>query len=150
MALARDGICLGNLLRAPFRRAPIEHLALVDEIAHRPRGFLNGRLGVGPMAEVEIEIIDLEPFQRLVAGLHDMLAAQPFLIGLLAAPKDFAGDKKRIARPVLLAKDISHHRLGTAAGVSLGVVEEIDALVVGRGHQVSGDIVANLLTEGDP
>jgi hypothetical protein len=46
---------------------------------HGPYRLLDRRFLVGPVAELEVEIINLEAFQGLMAGFNDMLMAQPFL-----------------------------------------------------------------------
>ena len=102
------------------------------------------------MTEVEIEILDLQPVQRVVARLHDMLAAQALLGGEASAPENLARNQEGLVRPAHLPQDIAHDRFGAARSVGLRVIEKINALIVSRLHQVGGDIVADLLTERDP
>src|SRR5690606_30784214 len=49
-----------------------------------------------------------------------------------------------------VADHITHHPFGTALGIDLGVVEEIDPVVPCRGDQVAGLAAADLVAEGDP
>ena len=122
----------------------------MDEVAHGPDGFFNRRVRIGPVTEEKIEIVDLQAMERVVARGHDVLAAQSFLVGQPAAPENLARDEIRFMRPAHLLEDVAHDDLGAARRIGLGVVEEIDAAVVGGLHQVGRDFVRNLLPEGDP
>jgi hypothetical protein len=79
-----------------------------------------------------------------------MLAAEPFLIRELAAPKNLARDQESLVRPAHLVKNVTHDRFGAPRSVGLGIIEKIHALVVGGSHQVARDVVADLLAERDP
>ncbi len=139
-----------DLFGCPFRRAPVEHLALMDEIGHGADGFFDGRLRVGPMAEIQIEVIHLEPAQRGVTRFHDVLAAKALLVWLFTAPEHLARHDELIARPSLRLEDFAHDDLRLPGGVGLGVVEEIDARIEGGGHQIAGGLLADLLSKRDP
>ena len=102
------------------------------------------------MAEVKVEIIDLQPAQRRVARLHDVLAAQAHLVGFVAAPEHLARHEKLVARPAAFLEDSAHDDLGLPGGIGLGVVEEIDARFEGGRHQLGGGFTGDLLRESDP
>ena len=50
---------LGDFLGAPLRGAPVEDLALGDQVMHRPHGFAYGRVRVCPVAEIRRLIVAL-------------------------------------------------------------------------------------------
>ena len=88
--LARNFVGLGDFSRAPFGRAPIKHLTLRDEIAHRAHRFLDRRVRIRPVAEIKVEIIDTQPPQRRVTRLDHVFAAKPLLIREITAPENLA------------------------------------------------------------
>jgi len=45
---------------------------------------------------------------------------------------------------------IAHHLFGAAAGIALGVVEEVDPGIPSGGDQLAGLIAADLVAEGHP
>ena len=105
------------------------------------------------MAQVQVEVIDPQALQRGVAGVVHMLARQPLLGGARIvdrAEHHLARHAPAIARQAQVGKDIAHHALRLALRVGLGVVEEIDAVVPGRRHQLAGDAAPDLLAEGGP
>ena len=138
------------LCRAPLRCAPVQDFALVNQIAHRAHCLFDGRVRVGPVAEIKIEIIDLQPAQRGVAGFDHMFAAEAHLIGFVASPKNLARHDELIAWPAPAFEDVTHHCLRLATGVAFRVVEEIDARVKSGGHQLPGGFTPDLLSECDP
>jgi hypothetical protein len=82
-----------------------------------------------------------------------MLARQaalgrPRVLG--AAEEHLAGDADAVARQAQVGDHIAHHLFGAAVGIALGVVEEVDAVVPGGGHQVAGLVARDLVTEGHP
>jgi len=150
MAFARDRMRLRDFLRGPFRGAPVEHLALVNQVAHGAHRLLDRRIRISPMTKIEIEVIDLQPAHGVVARREDMLAAQAFLVGNIPAPENLARNQEGLVRPAHLPQDVAHDRFGTARRVGLRIIEKINALVVSGLHQIGGDLVADLLTERDP
>ncbi len=147
-----DGEGLGELGGGPFAGAPVEDFALNDEIVHRAAGFGDGRGGIGAVAVVEVEVVNLEALEGVVAGFDEVFAREAGLVGLVVFPaeKGFAGNDVAAAAPAAFLEDVAHHELGLAVGVGLGVVEEIDARVVGGVEEFLGDGVADLFAEGDP
>ena len=148
--LTGDTVRLLDLLRTPFRGAPVEHPALPDQRVHRPNGLLDRRLEIGPVAEEQIEVLQLEALQRRVTGVHHMLAVQATLGRQVAAPIDLARDAPGVAAPTEVLQRLAHDLLGLTSRVDLGVVEEIHAAVVGRAHDFLGLLDADLERERDP
>src|SRR5438552_15550002 len=101
------------------------------------------------MAKIQVEVINSQPTQGGVTRFDDMFAAQTLLVGPVAAPKNLARNDESIAWPPFLFQNITHYDLGSALGVSFGVIEEIGPVVVGDGHQFLGRFIANLLRERD-
>ena len=104
------------------------------------------------MAEVEIEVLHLQALEGLVAGLHQVLAVQAHLGGQLAAGAEegLAAHRPGVARPLHLLEHLAHDAFALAAGVDLGIVEEVDAVVVRGLHELLGHGIADLLAEGEP
>ena len=61
----------------------------MDECVHGPNRFFDGRIGIGPMTEIKVEIVDAESTEGSVAGLDDVFLAEAGLIGLVATPEHF-------------------------------------------------------------
>ena len=79
---ARATLCASRIaLRRPFRRAPVQHLALADQRVHRPHGFRDRRVGIGAVAEIQVEVIHAQALERGVAGVVTCLRDRPFCVG---------------------------------------------------------------------
>ena len=58
----------------PFRHPPVENQALVNEIIHGAHRLFNRGCRVGAMAEEEVKIVKLQPFQGAAACFVDVFA----------------------------------------------------------------------------
>ena len=147
-----EALRCGDLDGAPFTGAPVEHLALGDQVVHGAGGFEDGRGGVRPVAIVEVEVVDLKAPESAVAGFDHVLAGQAGLVGFVvfAAEKHFAGNEVAAAAPAGFFENGAHDNFGLAIGIGLGVVEEIDAGVVGGVEEAVCDGVTDLFAEGHP
>ena len=65
-----------DLVGRPLRRAPVQGLAAVDDVRHRPHGLLDGRLRVGPVAEEEVDEVEPEALEAAVDRVQQVLAVQ--------------------------------------------------------------------------
>jgi hypothetical protein len=88
--------------------------------------------------------------QRAVDGLHQVLAVERVLAvdgvaGAVQAPEELGRDDVVQARPAQLLERLAHHLFAAAAGVDLGVVEEVDAGVIGGGHHLAACPVSTWL-----
>src|SRR5688572_22735076 len=94
-------MCGANLVSAPFAGAPIEYFALRDQVVHRVCCFRNRHARIGAMAVVEIQILDLQTTESIVAGLDHVFARETGLIRLIVLPteKNFAGNKETASTP---------------------------------------------------
>ncbi len=75
-ALVRDAAGALDLFRLPLGDAPVEELALADQVLVRLHGLVQRRIGVGAMALVQVQVVGAEPAQRALDALEEMLARQ--------------------------------------------------------------------------
>ena len=146
-------MCFHDLSAAPLAGTPVEYLALLDEVMHRPDHFFNGYVRVGTMAEEQVEIVELQALQCFMAGLEHMLAAQTGLVGLvrITPPEiDLTGYHVGTPVPVLCLQHTTHHQFTLAVGITFRIIEEVDARVVCEPHQPVGRVVFNLFVECHP
>ena len=129
---ARRCVCLRDLIRRPFGCAPIKYLTLVDQVGHGADRFFHRCFRVGPVTEIQVEIIHLQPTQRGMTCLDDVFTTQALLVGLVTSPKDLARHDEFIARPSTLFKDFTHDNFRLPGGIRFGVIEEIDASIERR------------------
>src|SRR5512135_423835 len=54
---------------APLARAPVQRLAALDHVAHRPHRLLDRRGGIGAVAEHEVHVVELQPLERAIDGI---------------------------------------------------------------------------------
>ena len=83
-------ICVGG----PLRHADVEHLARPDDVGERLHRLLERRLVVVAVRLVEVDVVGLQPAQRAVDRLHDVLAGQAAVV------------PARAGRPVHLREDL--------------------------------------------
>ena len=151
-------VALGDLDRAadlvggPLARAPVQRLAGRHDVAHRPHRLLERRVGVGPVAVEDVDEVGAEPLERAVDGVEQVLAVErvPHVRDVVEAPVHLRGQHVRPSWPAELGDDAAHDRLALAAGVGLGVVEEVAAGVVGRLHALHRQVVLHLGVERHP
>lgn len=120
---------LCDLLSRPFAGAPIESPPLVDHIVHRSDGFFNGGRRVWTVTVNNVDILHIHSLQRSFCALHDVLSGQSLIIWTRSTPEDLSGDDDIGATPTQLADCLTHDLLGSAIGVDLGVIEEVDAVI---------------------
>ena len=123
-----------DLRGAPFRRAPVQRLARGDHVVHRMHGLLDRRFRVGAVAEHEVDVLEIEPPQRRIDRLHQVLAVQRalFVRAVVETPVELRRHDVRRSPPAHPLQCGAHDGLRLALGVHLGVVEEVDACVVAR------------------
>jgi hypothetical protein len=66
----------GNFHRAPPGGAPVQNLALLDQVVHVPHGLAVRCVRIGAVTEMQVEIVHLQALQGLVAGFGDLVSAQ--------------------------------------------------------------------------
>jgi hypothetical protein len=91
--LHRDAVRAHDVGGAPLARAPVEDFSLAHEDVHRAHGLFDRRFGIRSMAEGEIDVIELQPFQRGVDAFDDVLVREALVVricepNVTQAPKD--------------------------------------------------------------
>ena len=79
-----------------------------------------------------------------------MLLRQSLVVGSISTPENLAGDHYALSPPTQAFDRVPHYRLRIAVSVGLGIIEEIDASIVGSGHTLDGDLLPDLPTISDP
>ena len=69
-------VARADLVGGPLADADVERLALADDVGERLHRLLERRLGVVAVRLVEVDVVGLQPLQRAVDRLHDVLAGQ--------------------------------------------------------------------------
>jgi hypothetical protein len=98
IVLARDGMCLRDVRSGPLRRAPVEGLALVDDVGHSTHSLLNGRGEVcrsnqellqsslsrqtGAMTVEQVHVLELHALETRLKAIHDVLACAARRVGI--------------------------------------------------------------------
>src|SRR5438094_9732260 len=98
----------------------------MNHIVHSTNSFFEWRVRVRAMTEEEIEIIQLQSFEGLAAGLGDVFARQALVVWSVASPEDLAGDNYALPSPPELLENVPHYNFGLPVSVGLRTVEEIE------------------------
>ncbi len=140
-----DVVGSANLVGGPLGRSPVEGLALTDHVAHGPHGLFDRRRGIPAVTEDEVHEVEPEALERSVDGLAKVLAIKRVAhVGhVVQAPEQFGRDDVLVALPAQFTDGGTHDPLGFTGGISLGVVKEIDAGVLG-GTQAFGGLLGGL------
>src|SRR3989454_11937525 len=102
----------------------------MNQIIHSTHSFFDRGVRVWAMTEEEIEIIQLQSFEGLAAGLEDVFARQALVVWSVASPEDLARDNYALPSPPELLENVPHYNLGLPVSVGLCAVEEIDTRIV--------------------
>src|ERR1700729_4233854 len=138
-----------DLLGPPLGHAYVEHLALPDQVVEGAEGLLERRLVVVAVRLVQIQVVGLQPPERAVRRLHDVLAGQAAVVDAGAGrPVELAEDLDRLAAHA--TQRPAEHLLGLGARVGVRRVEAGDAFIERRGHARAGGLLFDLGTMGDP
>jgi hypothetical protein len=149
LQLAGQRVRLADLLRAPLRDTDVVGLARVHDVGERLHRLLERRAHVVPVGLVEVDVVGLQPAQRAVDGLHDVLAGEAAVVWPGAGrPVDLREDLQPFA--ALALERAAEHRLGAGARVHVGGVEGGDAHVEGGPHARERGLLLDLGAVGDP
>ena len=114
-------------LRSRLGEAEIAHLALFDQALHRPDSVLDRHARIDAVLEVEVDDVDPEAGEALVAGLDHVVGAA--IRGGLAVRRphvaELAGEHGLGA--IAVGERASEQFLVLAVGVGVGGVEEVCA-----------------------
>jgi len=99
---------------------------------------------------VDVDVVGLQPAQRAVGGLQDVLAGQAEIVVTLRAdrPEDLGHDLQRL--PPLPLERLAEDGLRPGVGVDVGGVEGADAGVQGGAYAGLGPLVLHLRAVGQP
>ena len=64
----------GDLAAGPFGCTPVHDLPLADQVGHGSDDLFQRGIRVETMAEVQIDIIRVQPLEGGMDGIHDVLA----------------------------------------------------------------------------
>lgn len=145
-----DSPSLGDLLGRPLAGAPIKSPALIDDIIHGPNGLLDGRGGVRAVAIENVEVVHVEPLERGLGALDEVLAGEALVVGAGPTPEDLGGDDDVGALPAQLPYGLAHDLLRPPAGVHLRVVEEVDAVITAALEERLRLLHVQLVAEAHP
>jgi len=89
-------VCAANCLHACFRETEVLHLTLLNELFHGSGNVFDGHVRVNSVLIVKIDDVSLEPLERALDRLLDVLG--PAVQGVPLAPSSGFG-----AQPNLVA-----------------------------------------------
>src|SRR3954451_5382386 len=101
------------------------------------------------MRLVEVDVVGLQPLQRAVDRLEDVLARQPAVVRAGPGRPEHLGEDLETLPPFALQR-ATEHRLGLGAGVDVSGVEGSDAVVEGGAHAGEGLLLLDLAAVGEP
>jgi len=131
-------------------------MLVLDHVVHRPHGFLDRGIRVGTMAEHQIDVVELQALQRSIDGLPEILAVQRVaLVWKVSladrhAPVKLGRHDILAPRPRKLLQHRTHDLFALSPRINLGVIEKIDAGVVGSRHQLACRARIDLIAVRDP
>ena len=126
---------LGDLRSVPLTDAPVQDLALVDQVVHRPTRFDQRGVLVIAVALIQIDVIRIEALQRRVALREEVLASQAAVIGPGEGPIPFKTPVHLRGQYIGVAakwgQRLADEDLRLAPPVDVGGIEEVDTVLVG-------------------
>ncbi|MEJ7605704.1 MAG: hypothetical protein WKF37_05430, partial [Bryobacteraceae bacterium] len=91
--LTRDVEHTGELPGEHRRSAKVTNFAAADQIIESFQGFFDRSFVIEAMDLVEVDVIGLETAQAVFDSVHDVLAGQAALVGIVShGVEDFGGD----------------------------------------------------------
>ena len=118
-----DGMGPAHRRRRRLRDPQVPDLAGLDQLGHRPPGVLDRHRPVHPVLVVEVDMVDPEPLQRLVAG-------PPHVVRLPVDPDKLPSARRWL--PNLVASTTSSRRPAIARPTSRSLVNGPYASAVSR------------------
>ncbi len=138
---------LDDLARLPLRRTPVQRLAPLDDVVHGADSFLERRVGIRAMAIEQIHIVETETLERTVDRFDQVFAIERIVLirTVVQPPVQLRRDKVAAAPPAEPPERLAHELFGLAISIDFGVIEEIDAGVVGNRHHLDRGIDVGLV-----
>ena len=140
--LARHVQRLGKLPRRHAAGAQVAHLAGTHQGVECVEGFFNRGGRVPAVNLVQVDVIHVEPPQRVFARLDDVLAAQAAAVGSRRHGAVDLGGHHDVVALRHLAQPVARDGLAQAHRVHVGGVEKGDAGLQCRGEVLAGVFLA--------
>src|SRR5580658_5795963 len=125
-----------------IRASDVADFAAFDESVESRKSFFDRSKRVEAVYVVDVDVIDAEAAEAVVAGLEKVMARGAEIVGAIAhGERGFRGDQNAIA---LAGDGFAEDFLGRAARVDVGGVKKIDAGFKAYVHKASsfGDVAA--------
>ena len=124
-ALLLNGQRQGRLPRGPIGESDVADLPSAHEIVQRFEGFLERRVDIHFVDDIEIDPIRGKFFQAGVAGLENVAAGEPRLSDSLSCTEAHLGRDDHILAP--RTKKFAQVNFGFASRVTVRRIKKIDA-----------------------
>src|SRR6185437_7421451 len=138
----------------PLAEAEIARLSLADDLGQRLQRLFQRRVAIVTVALVEIDVVGLEPTQRVIDLLEDLASGEPLVLtGVVHREEELRREHVGITGPVL--EGVSEELLSGAATVDVRRVDQVHAylarpVVAGpRGIVLDPDAVGQPAPERD-
>ncbi len=123
--------------------AEVADLAGPHQVGQRSQGLVDIGLGRGAVDLIEVDVVDAEPAQAVVARGHDPAPRVPLRVGVLAhLAVHLRGEDHPV--PLGLRQRLPDDLLGLAERVDVGGVDEVDAGVEGGVDDADGVVVVGV------
>ena len=147
--VALDPARVLELVGGPLGDADVEHLPRGHEVVESAQRLLDGRVRIGAVALVEVDVIDAQPPQGALALLDHVLARETGVVRALPHREEDLGGQ-HVVVAVDPVQRPAHHLLGLAAPVHVRGVEEVDPELEGPVDAGRGRIVLDRSAVGQP
>jgi len=103
---------------------------------HGPDRFFDRRGRVGPVAIQQVDVVHVEPPKRAIDALEKILAIERIRLVriVVQAPEEFGRHQVAAATPAKLPDRRAHNFFRFSTGIRFRIIEEVDAVLVGRPH----------------
>ena len=124
--LLGDAAGLGDLVRAPLRRAPVHGPALgLDDVVEGAHRLLHRREAVRPVRVDDVDVLEVHALERVPETLDDVLPRQAVVVdqdlAVRAAVVDLGADDDVVAVPAELLDGLAHGDFRLATGIAITI-----------------------------
>lgn len=144
------GIGFSNSISRPFRSTPVEGLSVVDEIVEGSAGFFDGSGIIGSVAEDNIDVVQLESLEGVVAAFNDVLAGKTHVVNTSTTEEELGGDNDLFSGEIELLESLTEGDFTLALAVTFSSVEEVDTIVERLLDQFLGSFFSLGIIGGKP
>ena len=120
------------------------------EIVKRARHFRRFGQRIRPVQQQDVEVIGLQPLERTVDGIGDVLVTEIVTAGIArlwrirSANAAFGLEDDPVAQARRLLQHPAKNGFGFSAGINVRVIKKVDALRTGAGHQIGGGFIFDM------